>query len=111
MRTTVSPRHADAVSQLLPAEPPGEPAPGGPWEIAKRLTEQYRMADPALVRAIWDPATPLLGRELLLELRLYRLLSVYAGVRVTRVWDEPRTARRPRGTGVRLRVRHAHRPR
>jgi len=82
--------HADAVSQPLPAEPPGEPAPGGTWEIAKRLTEQYRMADPALVRATWDPATPLLGRELLLELRLYRLLSVYAGVRVTRVWDETR---------------------
>jgi len=82
--------HADAVSQPLPAETPGEPAPGGSWEIARRLIEQYGMADPALVRATWDPDAPLLGRELLLELRLYRLLSVYAGVRVTRVWDETR---------------------
>lgn len=80
--------HADAVSQLLPAEPPGEPAPGGTWEIARRLIEQYGMADPALVRATWDPDAPLLGREMLLELRLYRLLSVYTGVRVTRVWDQ-----------------------
>jgi uncharacterized protein (UPF0548 family) len=82
--------HADAVSQPLPAEAPGEPAPRGSWEIARRLVEGYAMADPALVRAIWDPAAPLLGRELLLELRLYRLLSVHAGVRVTRVWDETR---------------------
>jgi uncharacterized protein (UPF0548 family) len=82
--------HADAVSQPLPAEPPGEPAPWGTWEIARRLIEHYRMADPALVRATWDPAAPLLDREMLLELRLYRLLSVYAGVRVTRVWDETR---------------------
>ena len=82
--------HADAVSQPLPAETPGEPAPGGSWEIARRLVEQYGMADPALVRATWDPAAPLLGRDMLLELRLYRLLSVYAGVRVTRVWDETR---------------------
>jgi uncharacterized protein (UPF0548 family) len=77
--------HADAVSQ---------PLPRGSWEIARRLTEEYAMADPALVRATWDPAAPLLGRELLLELRLYRLLSVHAGVRVTRVWDETRDGER-----------------
>ena len=91
--------HADAVNQPLPAEAPGEPAPGGPWEIARRLIEQYRMADPTLVRAAWDPAAPLLGRDMLLELRLYRLLSVYAGVRVTRVWDETRV-RHGRGERV-----------
>jgi uncharacterized protein (UPF0548 family) len=64
--------------------------PGGAWEIARRLLTEYRMADPAIVRAAWDPAAPLLGREMDLELRLYRLLSVHAGVRVTRVWDEDR---------------------
>jgi len=48
------------------------------------------MADPTMVRAIWQPGGPLLGREMLLELRLYRLLSVHAGVRVTRVWDDGR---------------------
>jgi uncharacterized protein (UPF0548 family) len=82
--------HADGLSQRLPDEPPGNPAPGGSWEIARRLIEDYRIADPALVRATWDPARPLLGREMLLELRLYRLVSVHAGVRVTRVWDEDR---------------------
>ncbi len=82
--------HADALSQRLPGEPPGDPVPGGAWEVARRLVEDYRIADPAIVRAVWDPTVPLLGRDMLLELRLYRVLSVHAGVRVTRVWDEER---------------------
>ena len=82
--------HADALSQRLPSEPPGPPTPGGAWEIARRIVETYRMADPALVRAMWDPRARLLGRDILLELRLYRILSVHAGVRVTAVWDEER---------------------
>ena len=52
------------------------------------------MADPALVRATWDHDAPLLGRDMLLKLRLYRVLSVYAGVRVTRVWEETRGGER-----------------
>ena len=82
--------HVDALDQPLPGEPPGEPAPRGAWRIARRLVEDYRMADPALVRATWDPRAPLAGRDMLLQLRLWRLLSVRAGVRVTRVWDERR---------------------
>jgi uncharacterized protein (UPF0548 family) len=84
--------HADAVSQQLPGEPPGDPTPGGSWEIARRIIVEYRMADPAIVRATWEPGRPLLGREMLLELRLFRLISVHAGVRVTRVWDEHRVS-------------------
>jgi uncharacterized protein (UPF0548 family) len=82
--------HADALRQLMPGEAPGDPVPGGPWEIARRLMAEYRMADPALVRATWDPEAPLLGRDMLLELRLWRILSVHAGVRVTAVWDDER---------------------
>jgi uncharacterized protein (UPF0548 family) len=77
--------HADALSQ---------PLPRGSWEVARRLVEAYRMADPALVRATWDHDAPLLGRDMLLQLRLYRVLSVYAGVRVTRVWEETREGER-----------------
>src|SRR5215213_9976577 len=86
--------HADALTQPLPSEAPGDPVPGGSWAIARRVVEEYRMADPALVRATWDPGRPLLGRDMLLQLRLYRVLSVYAGVRVTRVWDEVRDGAR-----------------
>jgi uncharacterized protein (UPF0548 family) len=77
--------HADALSQ---------PLPRGSWEVARRLVEAYCMADPALVRATWDHDAPLQGRDMLLKLRLYRVLSVYAGVRVTRVWDETRAGER-----------------
>jgi uncharacterized protein (UPF0548 family) len=84
--------HVDAASQRLPDEPPGEPTPGGSWQIARRLSEDYRVADPALVRAVWEPGRPLLGREMLLELRLFRLIGIYAGVRVTDVWDQERVA-------------------
>src|SRR5512144_882165 len=69
--------HADALSQTLPGEDPGDPAPGGTWEVARRLIEDYRMADPRIVRATWDRGAPLLGREMLLELRLYHVLRVH----------------------------------
>jgi uncharacterized protein (UPF0548 family) len=75
--------HADVLRQELPS---GERA----FEVARRLVTDYRMADPALVRPTYDAAHPLLGRDMVLELRLWRLLSVRAGVRVTRVWDEER---------------------
>jgi uncharacterized protein (UPF0548 family) len=82
--------HADALRQRLAGEPPGDPVAGGTWEVARRLTEDYRMADPALVRAVWDPGAPLLGRDMLLELRLFRVLHVHAGVRVIDTWDDER---------------------
>jgi hypothetical protein len=82
--------HVDTLRQLLPGEEPGDPVPGGTWEIARRLVADYRMADPAIVRAAWDPREPLLGREMRLQLRLYRTLSVQVRVRVSRVWDESR---------------------
>ena len=80
--------HEDALRQPLPGEPPGDPVPGGPWEVARRLVAEYRMADPAIVRASWDPSAPLLGQCMVLQLRLWRVLSVRAPVRVTRVWDD-----------------------
>lgn len=82
--------HVDELSQALPGEPPGEPVRGGAWHVACRLVEDYRIADPAIVRASWEPGAPLEGRDMLLELRLYRVLRIHAGVRVTRTWDEPR---------------------
>jgi uncharacterized protein (UPF0548 family) len=86
--------HVDALAQRLPGEAPGDPLPGGPWEVARRLVTEYRMADPAIVRARWDPDAPLLGRVMQLELRFRRVLSVHAPVRVTRVWDEDRDGAR-----------------
>jgi uncharacterized protein (UPF0548 family) len=72
--------HADALSQALPA---------GSFAVASRLVREYEMADPALVRAEFDPDTPLLGRVMTLHLIFRRVLSVAARVKVTEVWDEP----------------------
>jgi uncharacterized protein (UPF0548 family) len=71
--------HHDALAQ---------PLPDGSFDIARRLVQEYRMADPAIVRASWDPDAALEGREMRLQLRLWRVLWVHARVRVTRVWDE-----------------------
>jgi uncharacterized protein (UPF0548 family) len=65
-----------------------QPLPDGSFDVAQRLVAEYRMADPAIVRASWDPDAALQGREMLLQLRLWRVLWVHARVRVTRVWDE-----------------------
>jgi uncharacterized protein (UPF0548 family) len=102
--------HADALVQRLPGEPPGDPVAGGPWEVARRLVADYRMADPAIVRATWDRGAPLRDREMLLELRLFRVLRTHALVRVTRVWDEPRelAGRRSRVFGYEYETRPGH---
>jgi hypothetical protein len=64
--------------------------PKGSAEVARRLIVSYRVADPAIVRASFDVDAPLDGREMDLQLRLYRVLRVTVGVRVTRVWDSVR---------------------
>ena len=82
--------NVDRRCQPLPREPPGEPIPEGSWEIACRLIRGYEFADPSLVRAHYDPARPLEGREMLLELIALGLVRVHVGVRVVRVYDEQR---------------------
>src|SRR5579875_3759171 len=96
--------------QALPSEPPGEPVPGGPWEIAVRLIRGYEFADPSIVRARYDVDAPLLGRDMMLELRALGLVSVYVGVRVSEVWDgeQERGGRRARVFGWAYRTLQGH---
>jgi uncharacterized protein (UPF0548 family) len=100
----------DVRRQALPSEPPGEPVPGGPWEIAVRLIRGYEFADPSIVRARYDVDAPLLGRDMLLQLRALGLVSVYVGVRVARVWDDhqDRDGRRARVFGWAYRTLEGH---
>ncbi len=76
--------------QRLAPEPPGEPISGGSWETAKRLISGYEFADPSMVRAHYEPDAPLEGRTMVLELRALGVLTVHAGVRVVKVYDEVR---------------------
>jgi uncharacterized protein (UPF0548 family) len=80
----------DQRCQPLLSEPPGDPTPGGSWQVAVRLIQGYEFADPSIVRAHYDRDSPLQGRTMLLELRALNLVSIHVGVRVVHVYDEIR---------------------
>jgi uncharacterized protein (UPF0548 family) len=100
----------DRRAQPLVAEAPGEPEPGGSFEIACRLIRGYEFADPSLVRAFYDPDAPLQGRTMLLQLRALGLVSVHVGVRVVEVYDDAREldGRRARCFGWAYRTLEGH---
>ena len=79
----------DTHRYALPAERPGPPEREGSWEHACALVRHYEFSPPELVRALYDPAAPLLGRDMLLEARFHGM-HFYCGVRVTEVVDETR---------------------
>ena len=79
---------ADRHHTELTAEAPGPPEPGGPFEVACGLLRRYEVADPALVRAVYDAAAPLEGRDMLLVGRFVGL-RFPMGVRVGGVVDGP----------------------
>jgi uncharacterized protein (UPF0548 family) len=81
--------HHDDVRTALPAEPPGEPVPGGPFEVARRLMRDYAFAEGSAVHAVFEQDAPLEGRDMLLVLR-FRGLEFRSGVRVAIVVDEAR---------------------
>ena len=61
--------------------------PRGSFEVAKRLLRDYEFADPAIIKAVWLPDSPLDQRDMLLEGRFLFLRFVLA-VRVNKVLDE-----------------------
>ena len=75
--------------QPLAPEPPGEPSPDGSFEIARRLMRDYAFADPALVRAVYDPTADLRDRNMLLQVR-FGPLRFLVGCRVGAIVDETR---------------------
>ena len=81
------PWHVDDYCRRLPDEPPGEPVAGGSFQIARRLMADYEFADPSMVRALYKADAPLLGRDMLLEIRFF-LIRVHVGVRVSEIFDE-----------------------
>jgi uncharacterized protein (UPF0548 family) len=90
--------HVDHHRAAIGTEAPGAPVPGGPWEIACALVGEYEFADPRILRAIYRPDDPLLGRDMLLEGR-FLMLRFYLGVRVSEVVDETRDRHRVWGWG------------
>jgi uncharacterized protein (UPF0548 family) len=82
--------HHDDRRQALPGEPPGDPVPGGSFELAKALMRDYQFSEGSAVHAIFEQDAPLEGRDMLLVGRFLGL-DFRLGVRVFEVVDERRT--------------------
>jgi uncharacterized protein (UPF0548 family) len=77
----------------LGTEAPGPVEPGGVWERARLAVEGYEFTPPSLIRAVYDSAEPLLGRNLLLEGR-FAGLRFHLPVRITETVDTDDGAQR-----------------
>lgn len=58
---------------VLAQELSGPPLPDGFFQRARIGLENYKFSDPEIVVAHFDPRTPLLGRLILLEIKIWRL--------------------------------------
>ena len=77
-------------------EAPGPPERGGAFEHAWRAVSDYLFSDPRIVKGHFDPSAPLLGRQMLLEVRVWGLR--YLGpVVVAAVRDDGIDGRSTRG--------------
>jgi uncharacterized protein (UPF0548 family) len=75
---------------LVALEAPGPPEPGGAFDRASRGVVDYLFSDPSVVQAHFDRTRELLGRPMLLELKVLGL-HMLCGVAVRAVRDD-RTA-------------------
>ena len=57
----------DDMIEPLPHEGSGPPAEGGSWKTARRIMNEYQLADPGIVSALYDRDAELAGRDMLLR--------------------------------------------
>lgn len=72
----------DRYQASLAVEPPGEPIKDGPFETVKNAIRLYQFPDPKLIRAVFDPDSALVGRDMLMLAR-FMGFNFRFGVRVT----------------------------
>jgi uncharacterized protein (UPF0548 family) len=77
----------DDMIEPLPHEGSGPPAEGGSWQVARRIMDEYQLADPGVVTAFYDPEAPMPGRDMLLKIR-FAGLPIWVGVRIGDVYEE-----------------------
>ncbi len=75
---------------VVARERAGPPEADGPFERGCTAVAGYAFSDPRIVIAHFDPATPLLGRLMLLELRALRVLHYLGAVVVGATRSEER---------------------
>lgn len=78
---------ADQAEAMLQPEPPGDPVPGGSFEAARAVLAGCRFVDPGLLHVYYDPAAPLLGRDMLLRVRVGIFRRFLFGARIAEVVD------------------------
>jgi uncharacterized protein (UPF0548 family) len=77
----------DDMVEPLPHEGSGPPLEGGSWQVARRIMDEYQLADPAVVSAYYDREAPMQGRDMLLKIR-FAGLSIWVGVRIGEVYEK-----------------------
>jgi uncharacterized protein (UPF0548 family) len=77
----------DDMIEPLPHEGSGPPAEGGSWQVARRIMDDYQLADPRVVIAVYDREAPMEGRDMLLKIS-FAGLPIRVGVRIGEVYEE-----------------------
>lgn len=77
----------DGGEDEIGVEPPGPPIPDGIFARARQAIINYDFSDPSIVVGHFDPESPPVGRDMLLELKVLGLRFL-CGVRVHSVRDE-----------------------
>jgi uncharacterized protein (UPF0548 family) len=72
---------------VVAEEAPGPPLPDGPFARGRVAVADYEFSDPSIVTGHFDRAAPLLGRDLLLEIKVLGLRYL-CGARVGAVREE-----------------------
>jgi len=82
--------HIDNYQVGLPSEAPGKPVPGGSFESAKQVMQNYEFPDPGLVTGVFVPDDPFNERVMLIRAR-FLVFTFMFGVKISDVIDEERT--------------------
>jgi uncharacterized protein (UPF0548 family) len=77
----------DDMIEPLPHEGSGPPEEGGSWQVARRIMDDYQLADPRVVTAIYDREAPMEGRDMLLKIS-FAGLPIRVGVRIGEVYED-----------------------
>ncbi|MGC1165940.1 MAG: DUF1990 family protein [Solirubrobacterales bacterium] len=77
----------DDMIEPLPREGSGPPAEGGSWQVARKIMDEYQLADPGAVTTFYDREPPMSGRDMLLKIR-FAGLPLWVGVRIGEVYEE-----------------------
>jgi uncharacterized protein (UPF0548 family) len=79
----------DGSHDLIGCEGPGPPVPDGVFERARKGILNYDFSDPRIVEGHFDPETELIGRDILLEIKVLGLRFL-SGARVHSTREETR---------------------